>query len=254
LTRKIRVGVIPAAGQGKRLGYLSGLIPKCLFPLYDKPIIHYVMENMMRIGVEKIFIPIHYQRDRLIDYFDHARKTVDAEICLLELAQLPKGIALTIESSKKYFDEPFAVILGDDITITESLQPLVDTFLRSNAVAVEGVVREGNQDILKSTCCIELDRNKRISAIVEKPSNPTSNLRGCGVYIFSPEIFEYIGKTPKLPPRDEVEITNSIGLAAQDGRAYGEFINGININVNTPEDLLQAWLAVRPHSRKTNND
>lgn len=243
--RRIRIGVIPAAGEGKRLGYLSNIIPKSLFPLYDKPIIHYAVDNMVRIGVRKIIIPVHYQKSRLIEYFEHAKDDIAAEICFAEPKELPKGIALTIASAETYIDEPFMVILGDDVTIADSLQPLVDLFFETKAVAVEGVVLEKSREIIKRTCCVELRENQQISRIVEKPENPSSNIRGCGVYVFDPEIIEYIKKTPLLPPRHEAEITNTIGLVANDGRAYGEFIDGINVNVNTSEDLFQAWLAVR---------
>jgi dTDP-glucose pyrophosphorylase len=245
MSERIKVGVIPAAGEGRRLGYLSGLIPKCLFPLYDKPIIHYVIENMIRIGVEKIVIPVHYQKNKMIEYFEYAKRDIDADIRLLELEQLPKGIALTIASARKYLDGPFMVILGDDVTITNSLRPLVDIFFESKAVAVEGIVRERDQEVLRRTCCIELNESKQISKLIEKPNDPSSALRGCGVYFFGPEIFDYISRTPTLPPRNEVEITNTIGLVAEYGRAYGEFIDGVNINVNTPEDLYHAWHEIR---------
>ena len=131
----IRVGVIPAAGEGRRLGYLSGLIPKCLFPLYDKPIISYAIENMVRAGVEKIIIPIYYQKNKLTAYFENVKEEIDADICLLELNELPKGIALTIASARKHVKEPFMVILGDDVTIADSLQPLVRLFFKAKAVA-----------------------------------------------------------------------------------------------------------------------
>ena len=195
--------------------------------------------------MEKIIIPIYYQKNKLTEYFEYAKEEIDANVCLLELNELPKGIALTIASAKKHLKEPFMVILGDDITITDSLQPLVRLFLKAKAIATEGVVLETNKELIKNTCCVELKKDQHISRITEKPENPSSSLRGCGVYIFDPEIFEYVKKTPILPPRNEVEITNTINLVAKEGRAYGGFINGININVNTPEDLFQAWSAVK---------
>jgi dTDP-glucose pyrophosphorylase len=244
-TKTIRIGVIPAAGEGKRLGYLSSILPKCLFPLYDKPVIHYVIENMVRLGIQRVIVPVYYQKNKVIEYFGKIGKDINMDVHLIKLKELPKGIALTIASAKEYLDEPFLVILGDDVTVTNSLQPLVDLFFRTRAIAVEGVVQEQNQDVIRRTCCLKLKRNKQILEIVEKPVNPTSNIRGCGVYIFDPEIFEYIDKTLMLPPRHEAEITNTIGLVAKDGKAYAEFINGINVNVNSPDDLLQAWLAIK---------
>lgn len=244
MKRRIRLGVIPAAGEGKRMGYLSDILPKCLFPLYDKPIIHYVVENMVRTGIEKIVIPIYSQRERISEYFKQVEKNINAEICLLPLKELPKGIALSIRTTEQIVDEEFMVILGDDITIVNSFQPLIDVFFSSHAVAVEAVVKEKEMQIIKRTCCVELRKDGRIVNITEKPQEPSTDLRGCGVYVFTPEIFEFIGRTPILPPRNEVEITNTIGLAAREGKAYGFQIDGANINVNTPDDLYKAWSAV----------
>jgi dTDP-glucose pyrophosphorylase len=246
--KKIRVGVIPAAGQGKRMGYLSYILPKCLFPLYDKPIIDYIIQNMKNIGIEQIYIPVFYQKEKIIEYFDTIESHVTIEF--IKLDQLTKGIALTIESAKQFIDEPFMVILGDDCTITPSLQNIVDTFFKTDAIVVEGVVKESSKNVLKATCCLKLDKNKKILDIIEKPESPISNIRGTGIYVFSPEIFEFIKMTPLSPPRNEVEITNTIKLVAQKGRAYAEFINGVNININTPEDLLRAWIIIRRFRNK----
>jgi len=98
--------------------------------------------------------------------------------------------------TRDFIKEPFMVILGDDCTITESLDNMVHLFFKHDAIAVEGVVREDNEDILKSTCCLKLDKNQRIIEIEEKPKKPFSNLRGCGVYVFQNDIFQYIEKSP----------------------------------------------------------
>lgn len=245
VNKKVKLGVIPAAGDGGRTGYLSDILPKCLFPLYDKPIIHHAIDNMTKIGVEKIVIPTYFKKERIFEYFEQTKKDIDAEICLLSLKELPKGIALSIESAESHVDEPFIVILGDDVTITDSLQPLLDLFFSARAVAVEAVVKEKNREVIKRTCSVKLKDNSQIVEITEKPENPKTDIRGCGVYVFDPEIFRYIKNTPLTPPRNEVEITNTVGLVARDGKAYGKLLSGININVNTSEDLFRAWHAVR---------
>jgi dTDP-glucose pyrophosphorylase len=205
---------------------------------------------MVKIGVEKIVIPTYTKKERVLEYFEHAKNEIDAEICLLSLNELPKGIALSIQSARPNVDEPFIVILGDDITIADSFQPLLDAFFTSGAVAVEAVVKEENQKTIKKTCCVELKDSGQITEITEKPRSPKSNIRGCGIYVFDPQIFEYIESTPPSPPRNEVEITNTIGLVAKDGKAYGKLLNGININVNSPDDLFQAWCVVKQQQVK----
>lgn len=244
---RIRIGLIPAAGEGKRLGYLSYILPKCLFPLYDKPIIHHIVDNMKSVGVEQIYVIVNYQKDKVIEYFEQVQDEIGVGIDFIEQTKL-SGIANAIMLARGSIDEPFMVILGDDCTITESLDNIARLFFEHDATVVEGIVTEDDEDILKSTCCLSLDEDRRIVGIEEKPKEPFSNFRGCGIYVFQTDIFNYIEKTPPSLIRSEVEITETIALVSKDGRAYGEFINGMNINVNSYEDLLQAWILMKKNS------
>ncbi len=237
----IKIGVIPAAGEGKRMGYLSQILPKCLFPLCDKPIIHHIVDNMKMVGVEQVYVIVNYQKDKVTEYFKQARDEISIDINLIEQTRL-SGIADAIMLTRGFIDEPFMVILGDDCTIAESLTNVGRLFFEHNATVVEGIVREDDKDMLKSTCCLTLDENKRIVEIEEKPREPFSHLRGCGIYVFQPGIFEYIEKTPISPIRNEIEITQTIALVAKEEKAYGEFIKGTNININSYKVLLKAWV------------
>lgn len=241
----IRIGVIPAAGEGKRMGYLAHILPKCLFPLYDKPIIHYIIENMKEVGIEQIFVPVWYQKDKVIQYFNSIKSKIDMNIQVISLEKLPPGLALTIASTEEYISEPFMTILGDDVTKTPSLKNLIDVFFKKKAIVVEGVVEEKNKEILMSTCCLKIGEKNQILEIIEKPKNPPTNLRGCGVYVFSDKIFEYIKKTPVSSTTNGVEITDTIGLVANEIKAYAEPIHGVNLNINSYEDLLNAWMVIK---------
>jgi len=248
---KIKVAVIPAAGQGKRMGYLSFILPKPLLPIYDKPLIHYILENVRKNGIEEVYIIVFYKKEKIIEYINAFKNDFGATaIKFIELEQPSKGIAHTILFAERFISEPFMVILGDDFTITPSFDNLIKLFFKNNAIAVEGAVKEKSMEVLKSTCCLKLDKNKRIIEIIEKPEFPITNIRGIGVYIFSPEIFDYIKQTPISPPRNEIEITNTIRLVAKKGKAYADFIHGINININTPEDLLNAWIYYKEFKNK----
>ena len=81
--------------------------------------------------------------------------------------------------------------------------------------------------------------------ILEKPEDPPYMLRGCGVYIFSSEIYEFINKTPVHPVRKEKEITYTINSIAKEGKAYGYIINGSNVNINDYNELLKADLLLK---------
>lgn len=245
-SRKIRIGVIPAAGAGLRTGHLGKILPKCLFPLYDKPLLYYIIQNMKKVGVERVYIIVNYQKEMVVDYINEIEGNLGLKIDFIVQPRL-RGIAEAIELTKKYIREPFLVILGDDVTLTDSLTNLLDVFFKNNAVVVEGIVREKKIHLLRKTCCVEVKRNKMISRIQEKPKRPFSNLRGIGIYVFNPSIYDYIKKIPVSFTRNEKEITNTIQLAAKDGNAYGELINGVNVNVNGYDDLLQAWLIMKKY-------
>jgi dTDP-glucose pyrophosphorylase len=238
--RKIKVGVIPAAGRGNRIAELplTRILPKPMLPLLNKPILEYIIENMKNAGIEVIYLIVGHKKEVIQEYFQYG-KDWNVDIYYVEQKEL-KGIAHAIGLTQEYINEPFLVFLGDDLTITDSLQNIVGTFFEKKAWAVEGIVYENDVEVLKRTCCITLDNDGKIKEIIEKPDEPKSNLRGIGIYLFDPIIFEFIKKTPISPKRNEIEISDTIGLVAMEGKAYGALIDGINININTFKDLMKA--------------
>jgi len=236
----MKYGVIPCAGQGRRMGFLSHVLPKTLFPVWEKPLLHLIIENMLKLGVEKIFFIVNYKKETVKEYLERAEFTKNFNRHFIEQKEL-KGIAHAISLTKDFIDDDFICILGDDLTITQGLDNLVKCFRDNNAILVEGAVPENNREILKSTCSIEIGPENKINKIVEKPETPSSNIRGTGIYLFSPKIFDYIEKTPVSNIRNEIEITDTINLVAQDNKAYCGFIDGINVNINSMKDLFEAW-------------
>jgi len=242
--KKIRIGVIPAAGAGKRMGYLGQVLLKTMFPLEDKPIIRHIVDKMGEVGIKEVYIIVHYQKEKIMEYFKEVEKDLVPKIHFIYQSEL-NGIANAILLTEKHIKEPFLVSLGDDVTITKSLSNLVDMFYSNNALVVEGVVKEDKKEVMQRTNCLELSNEGKILRIIEKPKEPITNLRGCGLYIFHQDIFNYIKKTPTSKIRNEVEITDTIDLAAKEGKAYGAMINGTNININTMDDLLEAWVKLK---------
>ena len=245
MKKKIKIGVIPAAGAGKRLGYLSNLLPKALFPLYDRPIIHYVVNQMESLGIEDVYIIVNVYKEKIMEYFKFIEMDLRAKIHFIEQKEL-NGTAASIMLAEKYTkNEPFIVIYGDDCTVAKSLQPMVDLFFEKKATVVEGVVKEEDKKILQSTCSVKLKKDGQMIEILEKPEDPPYMLRGCGVYIFSSEIYEFINKTPVHPVRKEKEITYTINNIAKEGKAYGYIFDGQNVNVNDYNELLKGSLLLR---------
>jgi UTP--glucose-1-phosphate uridylyltransferase len=236
---QVRCGVIPAAGAGRRLGYLSVLLPKALFPVYDRPLLHYVIDQMQDIGIEDVYVVVNIFKEKVVSYLETMRDDFRARVHILEQPVLG-GTGDAILLAEPYVGgEPFAVIYGDDCTITPSLPDMVRHFMTTEAVVTEAVIDETDLDVLRQTCSVKLGHDGRIVEILEKPANPPYAMRGCGVYMCRPEIFDHIRETPVHPVRKEREITYTISRLSTHGKAYGFKIDGHNFNVNDCDQLLK---------------
>lgn len=114
---KIKVGVVPAAGKGRRLNDfpLTKVLPKPMLPILNKPILEYVIDNMKSIGIEEVYIIVGPKKKIIQDYFADGK---DFDLHITYIEQRPsKGIAHAIGLTKNHISEPFMVILGDDLTI-----------------------------------------------------------------------------------------------------------------------------------------
>ncbi len=245
MEKELKIGVIPAAGSAKRLGYLSNLLPKTLFPIYDRPIFHHLIDQMESLGIEDIYVIINVHREKIREYHKHVRHRLKARIHFIEQKNLD-GLANAILLPEKYIrNRPFLTILGDECSIIDPLSPMVDLFFDSGSIVTEMVIKETDKEILRQTCSAKIEKDGRIVEILEKPQDPPYMVRGCGVYIFSHEIYDFIRKTPPHPVRNEKEITAAINNVARTGKAYGYFTRGRNININDPDELLKAGIQFR---------
>jgi dTDP-glucose pyrophosphorylase len=243
----IKTGVIPAAGSGSRLGYLSNLLPKTLFPVYDRPILHHIINLMESLGVEDIYIIVNIHKEKIEEYLKNAKNDLKARIHFVEQKEL-NGTANAIMLIKKFVkDEPFLTILGDECIINDSLKSFIEFFFKNDCIAAEIVVKEKDIDLLKQTCCAKLAKDNRIIEIIEKPKVPKYHIRGCGAYLFKPEIFEYIEKTHVNAVRKEKDITTAIDNVAKAKKAYGYFLKGLNININNADELLRASMLTKKY-------
>jgi dTDP-glucose pyrophosphorylase len=238
--KRIKIGVIPAAGKGSRITDLplTNILPKPMLPVLNKPILEYVIDNMRIVGIEIVYIIVGHKKEIIKDYFK-AGENFGIKIKYIE-QEKPRGIAHAISLTEPFINKPFMVILGDDLTITESLQNLIDDFWDRNALLVEGVVNEEDKEILKQTNYIVLGNSGNILEMVEKPKYPKTQIRGTGIYIFDYKVFDYIKKTPISPIRNEQEITHTISLIAKNNKAYGSLIKGVNVNINNLDNLIFA--------------
>jgi UTP--glucose-1-phosphate uridylyltransferase len=249
--REVRKAVIPAAGLGTRFLPATKAMPKEMLPLIDRPVIQYVVEEAIDSGIDDLIIITGRGKRAIEDYFDdspelemHLRdhgkhetlKTVRDVSSLVDIHYIrqkePRGLGDAILRAEKHIgNEPFAVLLGDDIIrnhipCTKQLIGIYGQTGRS-VVAVEAVPREkvSSYGIIRGTPVSP--SLYRIDDIVEKPrfEDAPSNIGAIGRYVFSPEIFECLGRTsPGVG--DEIQLTDGIRILLRSQEIYAHAFQG----------------------------
>ncbi len=244
LVKPIKKAVIPAAGLGTRFLPVTKSMPKEMLPIIDKPVIHYVVEEAILSGIEDIIIITGRGKRAIEDYFDHSPelemhlinhnkkellgivKDISSLVDIHYIRQKePLGLGDAVLRAEKHIgNEPFAVLLGDDIIINDRpcTRQLMDVFEKYNAsvIAVEEIPLEkvSNYGIINGEK-VENDLYL-LKGIIEKPPiyNAPSNIGTVGRYIFTPEIFECI-KSISPGIGNEVQLTDAINVL----RSYKDF-------------------------------
>ena len=233
----ITKAVIPAAGLGTRFLPVTKSMPKEMLPIIDKPIIQFAVEEAIASGIEDIIIITGRGKRAIEDYFDtspelesHLVQNKKYELLqeLKDISSLvdihyirqkePKGLGDAVLKAEKHIgNEPFAVLLGDDIIKgdTPCIKQLMDVYQKydNTVIAVEEVKDVSKYGIIKIKGKeIGLDKSVyRIEDIIEKPSleEAPSNIGTVGRYILTPEIFDCIKET--APGKgNEIQLTDAI--------------------------------------------
>ncbi|HBT20543.1 MAG TPA: UTP--glucose-1-phosphate uridylyltransferase [Peptococcaceae bacterium] len=233
---KITKAVIPAAGLGTRFLPATKAQPKEMLPIVDKPAIQYIVEEAVASGIEDILIITGRGKRAIEDHFDRA---VELELLLEEkgngellkmvreisnMADIhyirqkePKGLGHAIYCARKFIgNEPFAVLLGDDIVRSEvpCLKQLINVYERYQ-VSILGVQEVKKEEVSRYGIVKVMDVNRNgvleIEDLIEKPKpeEAPSNLAIMGRYILTPEIFEALEKT-QPGTGGEVQLTDAL--------------------------------------------
>ena len=262
---RITKAVIPAAGLGTRFLPATKAQPKEMLPLVDKPAIQYVVEEAVRAGLDDILIVTgrskraiedHFDRNFELEYFLEDRgKTADlAEVRrLADLADIhyvrqgePLGLGHAVSVARKHVgDEPFVVMLGDDIMSDDStvLPDMMRTLETRHGSVV--ALMEVAPDEISSYGCVDPqvidDHLVQIRGIVEKPSpaDAPSNLAVMGRYVFTPEIFEALDRT-RPGVGGEIQLTDAIELLLESQPVFGWTFRNGRFDVGRKIDYLRA--------------
>jgi len=220
--RKVTKAIIPAAGLGTRFLPQTKAMPKEMLPVVDKPIIQYVVEEVVASGIEDIIVITGPSKRAIEDHFDHSyelenfleqtgktkrleeiRKIANLANFIYVRQRGPYGNAAPVLSARHLIgeDEPFAVIWGDEFIYSDPprLKQLIEVFEKRQQTVISGVRIERKEDLSKyGISKIEkLEGNiYQISDIVEKPKpeEAPSNLATHGAYVFTPSIFKHLKK------------------------------------------------------------
>lgn len=253
--KKVRKAIIPAAGLGTRFLPATKAMPKEMLPIVDKPTIQYIIEEAIASGIEDIIIVTGKGKRAIEDHFDMNFELEDNLVQkgkheLLEKVQQssnvdihyirqkePKGLGHAVWCARKFIgDEPFAVLLGDDIVQSDvpGLKQLMDQYEETHA-SVIGVqtVPDGETDrygIVEPSG--QTGRRYQVENFVEKPALGTepSNLAIMGRYVLTPEIFRILEKQ-ETGAGGEIQLTDAIQELNQIQRVFAYDFEGKRYDV-----------------------
>jgi len=259
--------VIPAAGLGTRFLPATKAQPKEMLPLVDKPSIQFVVEEAVASGCDDILIITGRGKRAIEDHFDRSltleavirkKKNVDllkeieyisnlADIHYIRQKEA-KGLGHAILCAEKHVgDEPFAVLLGDDIVFSDipCTKQLIELFEKYKAPII--AVEEVEKSMIESYGIIdgeEIEENTYlIKNLVEKPKpeEAPSNLGIIGRYILTPEIFECIRKTP-IGKGGEIQLTDALRIfnAQNYASLYGYLFSGVRYDLGNKLEYMKA--------------
>ncbi|MFB6363147.1 UTP--glucose-1-phosphate uridylyltransferase GalU [Paenibacillus elgii] len=272
--KKVKKAIIPAAGLGTRFLPATKAMPKEMLPIIDKPTIQYIVEEAVQSGIEDIIIVTGKGKRAIEDHFDHVhelehnlhqkgkhdlleeiRRSSKVELHFIRQKE-PKGLGHAVWCARKFVgDEPFAVLLGDDIVTAKKpcLQQLIEQYeqTRTSVIGVQSVAddetnRYGIIDPLQKQ-----GRLYQVRTFVEKPPLGTapSNLAIMGRYILSPEIFEILS-VQEQGAGGEVQLTDAIEKLNELQQVYAYHFEGTRHDVGEKLGFILTTLQFALQSRE----
>ena len=226
-------GLILSGGSGRRLRPLTHTSAKQLVPIANKPILHYVVEDLVTAGVVDIGIVVG-------DTGDEVRASVGdgsrwgASVTYVD-QEAPLGLAHAVLVAGEFLgDDPFVMYLGDNM-FEDSLERVVDGFVESGEAARLLLARVADPSAFGVA---ELDDAGNIVDLIEKPADPPSDLALVGVYLFGPAIHEAV-RSIQPSARGELEITDAIQCLLADGATVDHrVLDGWWIDTGKKDPLL----------------
>ncbi|MFP3887861.1 UTP--glucose-1-phosphate uridylyltransferase GalU [Priestia filamentosa] len=261
--KTIKKAIIPAAGLGTRFLPATKAMPKEMLPIVDKPTIQYIVEEAVASGIEDIIIVTGKGKRAIEDHFDYSpeleqnllekgkmeilekvRQSSNVDIHYIRQKE-PKGLGHAVWCARNFIgNEPFAVLLGDDIVESEtpSLRQLINQYEEtlSSVIGVQTV----REDQTHRYGIVDPSHNKgrryEVNNFVEKPARGTapSNLAIMGRYVFTPEIFKFL-EEQEIGAGGEIQLTDAIQKLNAIQRVFAYDFEGKRYDVGEKLGFIQ---------------
>jgi UTP--glucose-1-phosphate uridylyltransferase len=261
----IKKAVIPAAGLGTRFLPATKAQPKEMLPIVDKPTIQYIIEEAVHSGIEDIIIVTGRNKRAIEDHFD---KSVELELLLektgkhdmLQVVESisnlvdihyvrqkePLGLGHAVLCAKKFIgNEPFAVLLGDDIIDSDvpALKQMIEQYERVQS-SILGVKEVPRSEVNKYGIVDYNGQNGdlfTVKGLVEKPAveEAPSTQAIIGRYILTPAVFDMLEQVAP-DTKGEIQLTDAIDLLLSKEQVYSYIIKGMRYDVGDKFGFLQA--------------
>ncbi|XKH50565.1 UTP--glucose-1-phosphate uridylyltransferase GalU [Chryseomicrobium palamuruense] len=264
--KKVTKAIIPAAGLGTRFLPATKATPKEMLPIINKPMIQFIVEEAIASGIEDIIIVTGKNKRAIEDHFDH---TFELEQHLLtknkyqELSDVqrsssidihyirqkePKGLGHAIWCARKFIgNEPFAVLLGDDIIDGKvpALQQLMRAYeeTESSIVAVQQVEETEIDRYGIIEYSLQEGKLYQIGSLIEKPAlgTTTSHMAIMGRYILNPTIFPILGEG-SIGAGGEIQLTDALDKLLTTEKVYGYNFDGVRYDVGEKIGFIKTTL------------
>lgn len=268
-SRRIRKAVFPVAGLGTRFLPATKTVPKEMLPIVDRPLIQYAVDEAIQAGCDTLIFVTNRYKHAVADYFDKAyelehklEKSGKTELLHLVRNVLPTGVTAIFVTQTEALglghavlcaqpvvgDEPFAVILPDDLIWSRgpgALAQMADVAERdgSSVIAVQEVPREQTASYGIVATESFTDRCGRISAIVEKPDPEVapSTLAVVGRYVLDPRIFSLL-ETTQPGKGGEIQLTDAIAALLTEKTVNAYRFKGTRFDCGTHIGLIEATI------------
>jgi len=233
------VGLVPAAGEGIRMYPFSRAVPKEMYPILGKPAIEHCIENLREGGINRIFMIVGHQKGALMDYVGDGSFYGVKVVYIYQLKR--RGLGHAILQAEKWIKEPFVTLLGDSfIEPKKEIQTMMKLHTEKKPIATVLLFKVNTPVGYGIAKFKSLENNcGPIEKLIEKPSLKEAReyrikdeyYALCGAYVFEPRIFDFIKRT-KLGKKKEIQITDSIQLALEEGeKVYGVVLKGKYLDI-----------------------